>query len=108
MTDSKTVPCTSELSVSVQNLQVDNQLLNASMPVVVCRRQRMINDKRAGILKAAQRDFERQSQGDPLFRMQCTRFLSDHNGPISHGVVIRCVKRAHSNAVECLLRAAGQ
>eukprot|EP00892_Ulva_mutabilis_P007518 jgi/Ulvmu1/5138/UM021_0155.1 len=87
--DCKTTPCTSELSISVQNLQIDNQLLNASAPVVVCRRQRILNDKRAGILKAAQRDFERQSQGDPLFTLHCIRSLSDHNGPIRDSVIIR-------------------
>ena len=91
LTHNRGTPCTSELSMSVQNLQVDNQLLNASMPVVVCRRQRIVNDKRTGILKAAQREFERQSQGDPLLTVQCTRILSDHNGPIDRGVVIRCV-----------------
>lgn len=88
-TDKQTGSCTSELTLSVQNLQVDNQLVSASMPVVVCRRQRVSNVERSGILKAAQRDFERQCQGDPLFTMQCTRVLADRNGPVTRGVVIR-------------------
>jgi hypothetical protein len=82
----------SMLAITLQNFQVDNQLLTASMPVVICRRERMAVGKgggNQGLLKAAQREFERQRQGAPLLTMQCSRNLSNHQGSITDAVVIK-------------------
>lgn len=86
-------PRKSELTFSLQNFQVDNQLLNASMPVVVCRRERQLGDRGAGnqgLLKAAQREIERQRQGAPLLTVQCKRTISNQQGSIHDSVVIKC------------------
>jgi hypothetical protein len=49
------------------------------MPVMLCRRQRLDAESSAnhGLLKAAQREAERQSQGAPLLTLQGTRILGD-------------------------------
>lgn len=109
--DSEAAARNSELSVSLQNFQVDNQLLNASMPVVICRRERQLIDRgggNQGLLKAAQREIERQRQGAPLLTLQCRVMLSNIRKTTEDSVVIKyglphqtslrslCLQRVHT------------
>jgi hypothetical protein len=91
---SEAAPRMSELTFSLQNFQVDNQLLNASMPVVICKRERLEVNRgggNQGLLKAAQREIERQRQGAPLLTVQCKRLLSSNPKSTEDSVVIKCV-----------------
>lgn len=93
-TAGENAPPKSELTFSLQNFQVDNQLLNASMPVVICRREMQAADREVGnqgLLKAAQREIERQRQGAPLLTVHCKRILSNGQETAEDSVVIKCV-----------------
>jgi hypothetical protein len=71
----------SDFSLSIQNVQMDNQLSNASFPVMLCRRDISSTGAAAGtaspayLLKAAQRQWEQQAQGPPLVQVHVERLL---------------------------------
>lgn len=73
-------PLTWQLSVSIQNIQMDNQLSNAAFPVMLCRRDshelsENVYTKKAGLLKAAQRQWELQAKGPPLVQLLVERVM---------------------------------
>ena len=80
-----------DVTLSIQSIQMDNQLSNAAFPVMLCRRDltsASSADSRGGngLLKAAQRQWEQQAQGPPLVQVHIERLLqhttnnSDNDG----------------------------
>lgn len=68
-----TRPHSEAMNFSVQNIQIDNQLLTSANPVVLTRRHadRSIKPHRQmGLLHAAKRDVELRATGPPMFHLQ--------------------------------------
>ena len=71
-----------EFALTIQSMQVDNQLSNAAFPVMLCRHDSGANltamgtrTAQTGLLKAAQRQWEQQAQGPPMLELRMERLL---------------------------------
>lgn len=88
----------SDVSLSIQNVQMDNQLSNASFPVMLCRRDISSTCAAAGpaspacLLKAAQRQWEQQAQGPPLVQVHVERLLQHKSSSLQAdgNVFLKC------------------
>jgi hypothetical protein len=96
-----------EISLSIQSIQMDNQLSNAAFPVMLCRRDLNIagsaleTRQNTGMLKAAQRQWEQQAQGPPLVQVQIERLHDSALGSEGDGnVFLKCAPASHA----CLVR----